>query len=166
MFRDPDKTLHEALLEQAAGYAAMGWKQNLFDQFVLRNGHAGIAQRRPKGVRKQGYNRCFSNSIRALWSGQFPGYSYVEGKAASAMGFICHHAWLEDEAGNVLDLTWKDPGQCQYFGVKFDDAVVHRESVKSGVYGMLVPNEMCNIDLMMWMDPGMKQIIADLQSAA
>ena len=156
---DTENSIRESLRQQVAGFEAMGWGSNFLDDFILRNAHEGKAVGRPKGVRKRRDRECFSNSIRALWGGEFPGYHYVEGKACSEHGFIVHHAWLEDDDHNVLDLTWRNPEKAQYFGVTFDIETVRKECIKSGIYGLLCPGEIFNLDLMRAVDPGMNEII-------
>lgn len=54
-----------------------------------------------------------------------PGLTYVEGYAvAEELGFVTHHAWVEDRAGRVIDPTWAslklaDNGLVAYLGIRF-----------------------------------------------
>lgn len=94
--------------------------------FVLQHGRPWTAAKRPKGMRKQAMKQCFANSQKhlcnhAIWGGE--SLTYVEGFAAHGIDkdffFPVHHGWLVDEAGTVIDLTFKTPQTSVYFGVPF-----------------------------------------------
>lgn len=61
--------------------------------------------------------KCFANSVIVS---ALHGYKYIEGYA-SASGIpelAIHHAWNEDQDGNLIDSTWRNTGAA-YCGVEF-----------------------------------------------
>lgn len=70
---------------------------------------------RPKGIRKRRDKACFWNALHVAM--QRPEYGYTEGFAltADAPAWL-HHAWVVDEDGQAIDVTWKTPG-LRYVGV-------------------------------------------------
>lgn len=128
----------------------------LLDRFILRNGHEGIAQARPKGMRKLTDKQCFRNAAINVRRG----FHYVEGYATAPhmIGLLVHHAWLEDDQCRVIDLTWKDPSKAAYFGVRFDQDEMSEELLRTGYYGLLVQHDLFNDDFMFRQDPGLKAI--------
>lgn len=147
--------IRKVIEEQLSRSAYMGHPA-LLDRYILRKGHEGKPQRRPKGVRKQPDQACFGNSIRHCL--RRPGLFYVEGYALNNdIGILIHHAWVEDGDHNVIDLTWRDPHRCQYFGVPFEPDAAMEEMRKQGVYGLLMQYDMYNAEFMYAQDPGLQQ---------
>ena len=133
----------------------------LLDRFILRNGREGIAQARPRGMRKMADKQCFRNAAVSVRMG----FHYVEGYAMApyALGMLVHHAWLEEDDGRVIDLTWKRPEDCQYFGVRFDQEELSEELLRTRVYGLLVQDDLYNDDFMFRQDPGLKAFFEDFK---
>lgn len=153
------------LAEQVHRYQYIGHPA-LLERFVLRNGHPGVSQPRPKGVRKRAYKQCFRNSIQFYWNGADETHSYVEGFAISEHGFMVHHAWLEDERHNVLDLTWKDPLIALYYGVTFTREEVKAQIIKHKVYGFLDHGfDGLNAEFMFGRDPELRDICDKVNEA-
>lgn len=79
--------------------------------------------------------QCYLNCFNAVF--EVPGYTYVEGFAASH-GLIVDHAWLEDSQGRIVDLTWANHNPLSadvtptYFGVRFHTDFVLRRSSETG----------------------------------
>lgn len=67
--------------------------------------------------RKEG--ECFNNAF----STSVPPYSlaYAEGFALNSNGLWFHHAWNLNASAEVIDRTWRTPGQ-RYVGVIFGAA--------------------------------------------
>ena len=66
---------------------------------------------------------CYTNTARAilgLTAYNPDGKHYAEGFALTNHGMWSHHAWIVNEAGLVVDRTWKDGAQ-RYVGVICDD---------------------------------------------
>lgn len=147
------------LEEQVQRYDSIGHPATM-ERFVLRNGREGISRPRPKGVRKGQDKQCFSNSANWVLGKKGKGWTYTEGYALRpSLGLLIHHAWVTNAEGHVLDLTWRDPEQCLYFGVPFTEEELRQELVKNEVYGLLVPFDMYNTDLMFRKDPGLQEMV-------
>lgn len=67
---------------------------------------------------------CFCNAI--LLAGRYDNLRYAEGLAAGGAVLPVHHAWCIDEYGAVVDPTWRDAAQAEYFGVVADTRAVSR----------------------------------------
>jgi hypothetical protein len=67
----------------------------------------------PQGIRRGQMKQCFYNAAMAAID---HGLRYVEGYALSIIPV--HHAWCVDDAGKVVEVTWKNVGLA-YFGVEF-----------------------------------------------
>ena len=147
--------IKQEIEDQVARWERLG-SPALLDRFILRNGHEGIAQSRPKGLRKLADKQCFRNAALNVRMG----YHYVEGYATApfALGILVHHAWLEDDENRVIDLTWKDPSKAAYYGVRFDQDEMSEELLRTGFYGLLVQHDMFNDDFMFRQDPGLKDV--------
>lgn len=66
-----------------------------------------------------------------------PGLTYVEGYALSAqIPLPIHHAWAVDGDGNVLELTWPEPG-AEYLGIPMSKETLFKAAAETGVYGVL-----------------------------
>jgi hypothetical protein len=58
---------------------------------------------------------CFWNSLQV--ASVRPGLRYAEGFALTRFGWQ-HHAWVVDDHGHAIDVTWAEPGR-RYIGVAF-----------------------------------------------
>lgn len=70
---------------------------------------------RPKGFRKMRDKACFWNALRTASARQ--GLRYAEGFALTHLGSE-HHAWVVDDQGHAIDVTWVEPGE-RYIGIVF-----------------------------------------------
>jgi hypothetical protein len=136
----------------------------MLHRFVLKHGHAGIPQKRPKGYRKRADKMCFRNSTEHVLF-RDTSLTYVEGMAINnKLGMPIHHAWMEDAQRNVIDLTWRDPADCMYYGVPFDYGRLRELSLRFKVYGLLDLGWGVNADLMLEMDPGLAAEVEAVES--
>jgi hypothetical protein len=79
------------------------------------------------GTKKQ----CYGNAVTALFAAigrRRNDIQYAEGYAIAKDGFPfpIQHAWLVDGEGKILDPTWTDHAEHDYFGVEFDTSFVLR----------------------------------------
>lgn len=107
----------------------------LMQRFVLERGTPGDA-RAPWTHDMMEPHGCFGNCAEAMhWAGDV---RYTEGYILShGVPILVHHAWLTDAWGRVLEPTIKDPERVEYFGVVFDNDVVWKEMLRTGIYGLL-----------------------------
>jgi hypothetical protein len=145
--------LRDEIQKVAETWAKIG-RPALIEHFVLRNGRVYepcglIGERRaPKA--------CFQNASR--FALEHKDCRYVEGYAMSpGIWFPIHHAWIEID-GKAMDNTWRDPLECEYFGVPFDVGVLRDELLRNKVYG-LFDNGMINTDLLFRIDPELKRFL-------
>ena len=91
-------------------------------EFVAKHGRMQEGRELPTGWRRRRNrrpNRCFEAAARWCHAN---GVTYTEG-LAEADGRTWEHAWLTDDEGEVIDLSWRTPGRL-YFGVCIPDAAV------------------------------------------
>jgi hypothetical protein len=90
----------------------------------------------PVGPPKQ----CYANCARALTASMFhqaPIY-YAEGYAFDpALGVPLEHAWLVDNEGLAIDLTWPDVSDVIYYGVAFKSQFVIEAMQNTQFFGIL-----------------------------
>lgn len=61
---------------------------------------------------------CFANAL--AYAVDRSDVYYVEGYAVDRqLGIPMEHAWLVDNRGSVIDPTWDDPEENDYFGIAF-----------------------------------------------
>ena len=108
--------------------------------FVLQHGHNWTAIPFPQGrfkLRRGRMKRCFQNAFN--WAQEFPqDLTYVEGYACRIIPI--HHAWCVDRDGNVIDPTWKNQQDCEYFGVPFSLKFVRDTILRTRMYTSMIDN--------------------------
>ena len=105
------------------------------ESFILEKGESFDSEKYPakyqswRGKMKD----CFKN---AFWLAiENEDLTYVEGYALSIIPVL--HAWCVDKQNRVIDPTWPDQENCQYYGVKFEKEFVRKFITKSKIYGLL-----------------------------
>lgn len=97
----------------------------------------------PDGVPSGKLGECFLNAGRLALSSD---YRYCEGYAVTDGGLIpVPHAWVIDEAGNVVDNTWHhfdEDRERQYLGVIVSMKRLAASTVRRGKWGVLDDPEM------------------------
>jgi hypothetical protein len=88
----------------------------------------------PQGFRRMKPKHCFNNSLHHALDGKL---TYCEGYALRPGLFPLQHAWLCDDTGNVIDVTWDKPGECTYFGIPLLLDHVADVAMRTGVAGVL-----------------------------
>jgi len=94
------------------------WKYGGFEELILDRGiemeHAPLLEDIDRGMPKSCYHNCFQLLKDNL------DLTYCEGYALySELPLPLIHAWLVDEDGKVIDLTWDEPDTV-YLGVPFE----------------------------------------------
>lgn len=152
--------LRSSLENQAKALSTFGC--GLMEFFVLRNGKAYTPT--SHSIKQGPKKECFSNAAHlVLETNAALGktFRYCEGYAfRKGFGFLIHHAWAIDNDGGVVDITWDDPQDCEYFGVEFDDNTLINELRLNGVYGLL-DTGMINVRLMKEIDPGVVEFLEE-----
>lgn len=136
------KTFLDSITEGNRNWRMLG-SRNAMSEFIAAHARFWRPAARPNTVRKMRDKQCFANSQewlfkRLLSHADAHEWRYCEGYAASArLGdtFSVHHGWLVNRQGEVLDVTWRTPESCLYFGV-----AIKTEYVR-----------MHMLDTMMWM---------------
>ncbi len=146
--------VHEWLDGMVEGLAHLGHPA-IKERFILRNGKGstGVEAKSGRGPKGQ----CFANAARLHWKS---GARYFEGYAMTPGLFPLHHAWVEID-GKIADPTWDNSDDVIYFGVAFDNEVVSRVTMESGVFGLLDQGEGINIKLMLELDPGLGEFMPE-----
>ena len=102
----------EALQREIAAWETLGHSEGaLLKRAVLEHGRAYEIDREGSAQRVKGLlGDCFRNATEAVLDARATGekLTYVEGFAQR--GMLVHHAWVINEAGKVLELTWRDGG--------------------------------------------------------
>lgn len=106
-------------------------------RYVAAYGQEFKPSKLPPDVERGTPRECYKNA--SLLVMQRPDLTYAEGfarnKATGELTF--QHAWAVDHEGNVVDPTWDNPEESQYFGVKYDRAAYLKYLYKAKIYGVL-----------------------------
>jgi hypothetical protein len=79
---------------------------------------------------------CYRNAYYLVQ--KYPELTYCEGFAISAhLPIGIHHAWAVDENNNVVDPTWDNPEESEYFGIKLNIDLINEVIVETGMWGIL-----------------------------
>ncbi len=108
----------ELLQEYLHGWTKYGGKASINGyscqaDFILRNGRSFEPSTDARCLHL-GMKQCFWNSARLAMKDRR--YTFCEGYAVSMIP--CHHAWVVDENGVLIETTWNEPGAA-YFGIPF-----------------------------------------------
>lgn len=103
------------------------------EDFVLQNGQEYTAQALPDGIPPREIKQCFCNSFHLAIEND--DLIYVEGFAVNLIPIA--HAWCVDKTGKVIDTTWANPEECEYFGVPFKREYMLAATIERGCYGLI-----------------------------
>lgn len=114
--------------------------QGLSREFMIERGRSyvrddsAVADWLGSGDLRGEQKMCFRNAAEDAMA--HSDLTYVEGWAMpESVDMPMAHAWLVDEAGNVIDATWR--GGYAYHGVPFETAEVCRLLLAIGRYGFV-----------------------------
>lgn len=107
---------------------AMARMEHVPSVFMLKMGRAWTPQPLPAGVPAGPKRQCYQNA--GTLAVENPDLTYVEGYAQPPGLPPVHHAWCVDAEGRVIDNTFDDPEDAQYYGVPLTGKTL-RELVES-----------------------------------
>lgn len=154
-----------AIDSQISGWGRLGHPA-LMERFVLKHG-IDMASYADHPYEMGAAKECFSNAGQmALWDDDL---TYCEGFAVRPkLGMLIHHGWLMDSDGRAIDVTWRETGDCLYYGIAFETSVLRAEIKRTGYWGLLDSGEGINIDFYRQFDPAFEipEMVAHLFKAA
>ena len=149
-------TLRQQLAAHVAAWSELAKAQGLdikgpgaLEGFILRHANVeGRGQRTmPYGMARGRPKNCFQNAYREADAAGI--FTYCEGFAMrEALGIPIHHAWLVNMRGLIYDPTLRDAHQYEYLGITVSYPVLHAETERTGVYGLLEPGVGLNKEFM------------------
>jgi hypothetical protein len=149
--------LHKILTNQAEQWAMLG-APALCERFIARNGQCFEGRKLPKGFRRGTPKACFQNAT--LLADRHTGLRYVEGYAMNPdLPFPFLHAWCINVAGQVVDVTLKEPEKYQYVGIILTRKELWDALKASGIYGVLDTGRGLNHEWMFARDLELEPII-------
>ncbi len=123
------------------------YKYRTFYELVLELGQEmkpAITSKELRGEPKNCYGNCQTLAFIE------PELTYCEGFALSnSIDFPVSHAWLLDQSGKVVEVTWEEPGRA-YLGITFSTAFVksilkkREEREKSNYLSLMESNHLEN----------------------
>lgn len=113
---------------------AMARMEHVPSVFTLKMGRAWRAQTLPAGVPPGPKRQCYQNAgTLAIENSDL---TYVEGYAQPPGLPPVHHAWCVDAEGFVIDNTFVDPEDAQYFGVPISPPALRELVEKVQCWGL------------------------------
>lgn len=143
-------SIRDRLEQFAEGWKTLGQKHPMFEDFVLEHGktyyNVEVGQR---GERKA----CFMNAARLVVDS--PTAIYVEGYAMhKEFGLPMLHAWIERrDDGAAFEVTYDDPDNFEYFGIRYQTEFLLKQMVKHKVWGILGGHPHTARELLTGLDP-------------
>lgn len=101
--------------------------------FLLKHSRIWDARPCPEAWAQGAPRECYRNAGTLALA--HPELTYVEGVATSFIPTA--HAWCVTPAGQVVDPTWANPGQCAYLGIPFKTEFLKRRLVDTEVWGII-----------------------------
>jgi len=129
-------------MQECNGERLADFKYKGPQDLVLREGREfmhNTGTKLPKGIRWGKQKQCFKNAFEL--ASRHPGLTYVEGYGHRIIA--AHHAWVIDEAGNVIDNTWRpnkdrpEWNEIAYLGIPMNMEFVEKAILAKGSYGVL-----------------------------
>ena len=132
-------TTAQGLLQQQSDMFAQLGHTIAKDQWLLANGEQQGPALKVKAADIGTQHQCYMNAYQAATSGKFGDeWAYTEGVVTlKDIPLTIDHAWLSNEAGQVMDVTIKDAAGQSYFGVPFKTDYVMERAGKTGYYGII-----------------------------
>lgn len=128
--------------DEALAWRRLGQQTPIHD-FVLEFGSERLGQ--PFDGEPMTPKECYRNALHIAMKQDL---LYVEGFAhRRGMPLVIQHAWCETSDGRVVDPTWRDPQEAEYFGVAFNWERVWELTSRLGYYGLYDSGMGINVDL-------------------
>lgn len=137
----------------------------LLQRFLLATGRTFHPQALPSRYRRMQMKKCFENAMRLVKRSNGK-LRYAEGYATSKLGLLIHHAWAVDADDRVIDPTWRDPADCEYFGRIFTIEEWERETDYTQCMCALDSNTGMNWRFMFAQVPGLQEQVEAAQKKA
>lgn len=102
-------------------------------KFLYENGRAWQSQPLPSGFRRGKPKLCYETAAKLAL--EDPSLIYVEGVAINLIP--TGHAWVVKPDGRVIDPTWKNPENCQYYGLAFQTGFLKKTVLKQKYWGLV-----------------------------
>lgn len=123
------------VISNCQGYLEVLWKMNVpVGLFYLRLGRALHGATLPSSIARMEMGRCYANAGELAI--QSPELVYMEGFAHGPVPVPVHHAWLVSPTGEVIDPTWGESPQAQYYGVAYTTEFLLAQVEKQGCWGI------------------------------
>jgi hypothetical protein len=149
--------LRDMLEMQAQIFEKLG-APRLMERIVLKHGVGGMGS--PHNFKMLKMGECFYNAAVTACINNKHDLTYCEGYAIrQGLPLPIHHAWLMTPDNRVIDVTWNDATECEYLGLKIEDARLRRWLLKCKTYGILDTGRGLNIPFMREVDPDLVQEI-------
>lgn len=130
----------------------------LLYRFLIRNGRELKGSKRPRYVHARKLGECFKNAAHCFWENE--DFQYYEGLALNdGIPIPLAHAWNVRGDSEVVDLTWRKPEKATYLGVMVPKGLLNKTLMKQKTYGVFDNGCGFNIDVMLAMDPGFKEVL-------
>lgn len=143
---DRDGGLREHVAAMGELMAHSGWRDATY---ALLRDH-GVERRwspLPEGFEYLEPGMCFRHAAEGA---MYEALHYVEGVAVTdGLPFVFEHAWMEDDDGRVIDVTWvhdaeHDRSTTRYLGVRVPDELLRETLIRREVYGVL--NDLATVE--------------------
>lgn len=102
--------------------------------FLRQLGRPWQAQVKPVNIPWGLPRQCYGNAAQLALAR--PELTYVEGYAYPGSVIPVHHAWCVDAQGSVVDNTFSDSGQAQYFGFPLSTHFLLKELANESCWGL------------------------------
>ncbi len=126
--------IRDTLQQFSDGWRKLGIGRVTHEEFVLEYGKTyHNVEGGKRGTRKE----CFRNAARLVIDS--PTAIYVEGYCMSKkFGLPILHAWIERrDDGAAFEVTFDDPENFEYFGIRYQTEFVLKQMCKHKVWGVL-----------------------------
>ena len=101
--------------------------------FLLEHGREWEPSPLPIKFKRGVIKQCYKNAAQMAL--KFKELTYVEGYANNIIPVS--HAWCVDLAGRVIDNTWDNPEQQEYFGIPFKTEFLRKFLLQAKDYSLL-----------------------------
>lgn len=141
----PDVVTYLKMVSHLVGGSAPAvrddWAYKSIDGAILAMGQPWAPAPLPAHVELGEMSECFENAFHLAVENPTE-FTYVEGYASNIIPV--NHAWCVDAGGRVVDPTWDDAAECQYYGVRIPYNELMGCILRTGYYGVFVNDWRCD----------------------